>query len=409
MTTETTTDNSTIEALEKAMADLSTYLNGNTEDETTNLKANWIFLQIYATYGLRLPNTAALLESALNLTANEAAAYSWFNAMYSSYNTLNASSTYFFSDVFEKMTSLGSGLQSYASDVAGEDSTFTLVSSLVKPTDGSAADLSSALDILSDLKTTALTNANLAGDIKTNLAVYKTKLVGAQSAMATVKDDIDADDRTSQATITKLTGGSDIMGSIDQLNVLLKADEKEYKHDVVVASTSVTYAWVAPPVGLIAAATVAGIYGKKAVDMKDTIDRLEAQISAAEQTLKVAVSTQNTVKLADQSLDSAIEYTDLAIAKTTLVQNSWKGVASGLEYISTKVASSISMEDGEEKLAAINAVVYFMKKAQEEWTSIQPTINEMVTDSYITVTPTSQTLTEFANQVVAEANKLETA
>jgi hypothetical protein len=406
-TTTTTTDNSTIEALDKAMNDLSTYLNGTSGDPTSNLKGNWIFLQIYATYGLRLPNTSALLGSALNLTSSEAAAYPWFSAMYSSYNTVNLSSTYFFSDVFDKMTSLGSGLQSYASDVAGQDSTFTLVSSLIKPTDGSAPDLVSALDILSDLKTSAASNATLAGDIKANLATYKTKLVNAQSGMATVKDSVDSDDRTSQEAITKLNGGPEVIGSLDQLNKMLKDEEAEYKHDVIVASTTVTYAWVAPPFGLIAAASVAGVYGKKAVDMKDTIDKLEAQIKTAGQSLKVAVATQNTVKLAEGSLDSVIKYTDLAIAKTTLVQNSWQGVAAGLTDISGKVSASIKMEDGAEKLAAINAVVYFMKKAQQKWTEIQPTINDMVTDPYITVSPTPQTLSEFANEVVAEAEKIE--
>lgn len=404
--TATTTDNSTIETLDKAMNDLSIYLNGTSGDPTSNLKGNWIFLQIYATYGLRLPNTTALLSSALNLTSSESAAYPWFNAMYSSYNMLNLSSTYFFSDVFDKMTSLGSGLQSYASDVAGQDSTFTLVSSLIKPTDGSAPDLVSALDILSGLKTSAASNATLAGNIKANLATYKTKLVSAQSGMATVKDSVDSDDRTSQATITKLNGGPEVIGSLDQLNKILKDDEAEYKHDVIVASTTVTYAWVAPPLGLIAAASVAGVYGKKAVDMKDTIDNLEAQIKVAGQSLKVAVATQNTVKLAEGSIDSVIKYTDLAIAKTTLVQNSWQGVTAGLTDISAKVSESIKMEDGAEKIAAINAVVYFMKKAQQKWTEIQPTINDMVTDPYITVSPTPQTLSEFANEVVAEAEKI---
>jgi hypothetical protein len=48
-----------------------------------------------------------------------------------------------------------------------------------------------------------------------------------------------------------------------------------------------------------------------------------------------------------------------------------------------------------------------MKKAQQKWTEIQPTINDMVTDPYITVSPTPQTLSEFANEVVAEAEKIE--
>lgn len=398
-----------VKSLETALNDLQTYLNGD-NDPLNTLKGNWIFLQVYATYGLRLPNTAASLQSVLNLTASEAAAYSWFDAMYGAYNTLNEDSTYFFNEVFDKMTTLGSGLKSYASNVAGQDSVFTLISSLVKPTDGSQADPASALDILKDLTETSQQNATLAAQIKTNLGTYKSKLVSAQSTLGSVKTDVDNDDKTSQATINKLSGGPEVTGSLKQLENLLDADKAEYKHDVVVASTTVTYAWVAPPVGLAAAATVAGIYGKKAVDMLDTIDKLEGQIANAEKELQTAVATQNTVKLAEGGLDNVIKYTDLAIDKATSIQNSWNGMVTGLTNISNKISSSIENEpDGEKKLAATIAVVYFMKKAQESWTSIKPTIDVMVDNPYITVSPADKDLKTFAEEVVKEANELEHA
>ncbi len=396
-----------LQQLDTALTNLENYLNGP-NDDTPTLRQNWVYLQIFATYGLRLPNTAGALQTVLNLTPSAAAGYSWFDAMYGAYDTLDKASKYFFSDVFEKMTSLGEGLKSYATDVAGQDSTFTLISSLVKPTDGSDPDPASALDILSDLKTTAANNAALAGDIKSNLATYKAKLVNAQGDMTNVKTDVDNDDRTSQATINQLEGGKEVMGSLAQLQDMLNTDKAEYKHDVIVASTTATYAWVGP-LGLIAAAVVAGIYGKKAVEMKDTIDKLEGQIKAAEHKLQVAISTQNTVTLAQNSLNSVLKHTDIAIEKTTQVENSWNSMVAGLKYISHKVSSSIKMEDRAEKLAATNAIVYFMKKAQEKWTAIQPTIDQMVTDPYITVSPDPVNMTDFANQITAEAEKLEKA
>ena len=398
-------DQPSLEKLNNALDALNDYLNGSNDDIPT-LRGNWVYLQIYATCCLRLPNTAGALQATLDLTPSQAAGFSWFNAMYEAYDILDKAGKFFFSDVFDKMTSLGNGLKSYATDVAGQDSTFTLISSLVKPTDGSKADPEAALDILSDLKTTAANNATLAGQIKTNLATYKTKLVNAQSSMTSVKTDVDNDDKTSEATIKKLSGDENVMGSIAQLRAMLDTDKAEYKHDVIVASTSVTYAWVFP-FGTIAAATVAGIYGKRAVDMKDTIDKLEAQISSAEHELQVAVATQNTVTLAEDSLNSTINHTNIAIDKVTQVQNSWSDMATGLSYISDKVSYSIRTEDGKEKLAATDAVVYFMKKAQERWTEIQPTIDQMVTNPYITVSPDPVNMAEFAKEVVAEAEKLE--
>lgn len=401
-------DNQTSEQqLDEALTNLQNYLNG-ANDDTPTLRGNWIYLQIFATYGLRLPNTADALQTVLNLTPSAAAGYSWFGAMYEAYDKLNQASTYFFSDVFDKMTSLGSGLKSYAEDVAGQDSVFTLISSLVKPTDDSDPDPQSALDMLSDLKKTAAKNAALAGDIKSNLGTYKAKLVDAQGKMTTVKKAVDGDDRTSQATINKLEGGKDIAGSLAQIQDMINTDKDEYKHDVIVASTTPTYAWVGL-LGLAAAAIVAGIYGKKATDMLDTINKLEGQFKAAQQQLKVAISTQNTTKLAEHSLESVIKHTTIAIEKTTQVENSWNSMAAGLTYISDKVSSSMKMQDGKEKLAAKIAIVYFMKTAQEKWTAIQPIIDQMVTDPNITVSSDPVNMTDFANQVVTEAKKLEKA
>ena len=392
-----------VKSLDSSLTSMEASLNGP-NPKTPTLRENWIYLQIYATYGLRLPNTAGALQTILNLTANEAAGYAWFNGMYQAYNVLNESSKYFLNDIFNKMTSLGTGLKSYATDVAGEDSTFTLISSMVKPTDGSDPDLDSALDILSDLKSTAKTNADLAAAIKVNLATYKGKIVDAQGKMNAVKKQIDSDDRTSQATIDKLDGGKDVMGSIKQMKDMLDTDKAEYKHDVIVASTTVTYAWVFPA-GTIAAAVVAGVFGKRAVDMADTIDKLEGQISDAEAKEKIAISTQNTVTLAQDSLDSALKHTDVAIEKTTAIENSWNDMSAGLDYISKKISSSIKGKTGTERLAGVNSVVYFMKKAQEKWTTIQPTINQMVTDPYITVSPDPIDMSTFASNLRTEAKK----
>lgn len=396
-----------VQQLNEALNKLENYLNGKNDDIPT-LRGNWIYLQLFATYGLRLPNTASALEATLNLNASQAAAYSWFGAMYQAYDKLNNASSYFFSDVFDEMTSLGEGLKSYATDVAGQDSTFTLISSLVKPTDGSKPDPQSALDILSDLKSTADNNATQAEKIKSNLTTYKSKLSEAEGEIKKVECSVEQDDKASQDTINKLEGGKDITGSIAQIQDWLDTDKKEYKHDVVVASTTVTYAWVGL-FGLIAASIVAGIYGKRATNILNTINELEGKIKTAKYELKVALATQNTIKLAERSINSVLRHTDIAIEKTNQIQNSWSSMSEGLKYIAGKVSHSIEMEDGDEKLAAINAVVHFMKMAQRKWTTIQPTIDEMVTDPYVTVAPDSIDMSQFANQIEAEVEKLEKA
>jgi hypothetical protein len=407
MAEQTTTAQDELQVLDDTLTAFESFLKGD-GSTTPSLRENWIYLQIFATYGLWLPHTNADLQATLNLTAPQAATYSWFNAMAESYGQIFDGSTYFFSDIFNKMLDLGNGLKNYASDVAGQDSEFTLISSLVQP--GADQDLPTALSLLEDLKTSAASNKALADTIKDNLTTYRVKLVAAQGSAGKVKQQVDADDRTSQATIDKLAAGKDAMGSLAQLQDLLNTDQEEYKHDVIVASTSVTYAWVLipPPFpgGLIAAAIVAGIYGKRATDMLDTISKLTDQIKQAQAELTTALAVHGTTRLAESSLTSVIKHLDVAIEKVTTVQNAWLGVQAGLDDISAKINNTLTPTDtNEDKLKAWQAVQYYLKKAQDDWTTIQPTINELMANPIITVEPNATSIDDFVKQVEAEMNK----
>jgi len=384
--------------LDKIFNNLTNYLKG--ESEKSTLRENWVWLQMYATHLLRLPNTSTSLQSSLKIKSSiEITGYKWFTPMLRANQDLDTVSKFFFSDVFDKMTSLGNGLQNYSTEVTGEDSVFTLISSLVKPTDGSVPDPNSALDILSDLKTTAQQNASLAGDIKSNLTTFKAKLEKVNPNLVFIKKQVEKDDRTSMTTINKLNGGVKINGSIKHLIEEIRKDHEEYISDLEKAGGAavggVVFVCIIGPVGFVAAEGFAVYYAIKAKNMSDKIESLEKELDEANEKIELAVTVQNVVKTAEDSLKDLIPMTEMAISKTTYIQNSWTGIVSSLDFISAKVSSSIKMKDGEEKLAAINAIVYYMKKAQQKWTVIQPLIDEMVKDPYITVDPKSQTISEF--------------
>jgi hypothetical protein len=404
MAEQTLTAPDELQTLDDTLSNFEAFLKGD-GSTTPSLRENWIYLQIFATYGLWLPHTNADLQATLNLTAADAATYAWFDAMVGSYGQIFDASTYFFSDVFNKMLDLGNGLKNYASDVAGQDSEFTLIASLVKPPEGQEPDPATALDLLEDLKTSAAGNATLAGTIKDNMTSYKTKLVTAQGSVKDVKTTIDADERTSQDTIDKLSAGKDAAGSIAQLQDMLSADQAEYQQDVVVASTSVTYAWVFP-IGLIAAAVVAGVYGKRATDMLNTISQLTDQINKGLAELHTALTVQATSRLADNSLNSVIQHLDVAIDKVTTVQNAWLDVQAGLDAISKKISDSLKpTSTNEEQLAASGVVAVYMNQAQQKWTSIQPTIDDLMDNPIITVEPDATSIDDFVKKVQAEMAK----
>lgn len=67
--------------------------------------------------------------------------------------------------------------------------------------------------------------------------------------------------------------------------IILDAAMEEYNKDVIIAATTPTYAWVFP-VGLIAAAVVAGIYGDKAVKALDEAKAASKKIDELNKELK---------------------------------------------------------------------------------------------------------------------------
>lgn len=396
-----------LEKLDTTMETFESFLKGD-GSTTPSLRDNWIYLQIFATYGLWLPSTNADMLTTLNLTAAQAATYTWFNSMVQAYRNIYESSNYFFKEIFNKMLDLGNGLKNYASNVAGQESEFTLISKLVQT--GSDQDLPMALALLKDLKASAASNATLAGTIKDNMTTYRVQLVTAHGSMRTVKTQVDLDERTSQATIDTLAGDKDHSGSVAQLQAQYEKDRKEYNHDVVVASTAVTYAWVLipPPFpgGLIAAAVVAGVFGKRATDMLDTMSKLAATIRNANTELQTAVAVHRTDDLAEGSLTSLLTHLNTAIDKVTLVQNAWLGVQGGLDLISDAINNTL-MPDGTDgdKLKASQLIILKMKQAQVSWTNIQPTINELMDNPVINVESEAVNVDEFVKKVQDEEKK----
>jgi hypothetical protein len=133
MTNET--QQQALNQLNSAMDGFETYLNGQ-GDSPTSLRANWIYLQIFSVYDLRLPNTSAALETTLQIDSSQAASFSWFNAMIDAYNGLNRACAYFFNPLFNNMTTLGTDLANFAQNYNGPASVFGAILSMIKTIEG---------------------------------------------------------------------------------------------------------------------------------------------------------------------------------------------------------------------------------------------------------------------------------
>ncbi|MEM9163685.1 MAG: hypothetical protein AAGC54_11540, partial [Cyanobacteria bacterium P01_F01_bin.4] len=340
---------------------------------------SWRFLQIYSTWGLRLPYTEATLKMQLGIA--DPLKYSFFGGMKEGYGKIHEASSEFITQIFPQVIDIGTSLLDFASDASEEDGElFNVVIELIDN-----KDFEGALELIGDLQATVQENLTKAGEVRELLGSYKSKLEDANSTVKAAQKLVDENEDTSQATIDKIQGGADVSGSIKNLEKLLSENEDAYDHAVVVASTTVTYAWVWPPVGLITAATVAGVYGSKAVDLLEEVERLEDQIKKTNAKLATAIETNKVQNSALQSLSKATSYTDLAISHTTVVQNSWQGIYSNLETVGKKVSAMTRERDEQVVLKGKASVKAYAKIAGKSWAKLVPPLKELTRDPYIVV------------------------
>jgi hypothetical protein len=379
----------------------TTYTASTGTSDNQNLWYSWQFLQIYSTWGLRLPHTEATLKMKLGIA--EPGKYQFFRGMVEGYDEIHQTSSDFTTNIFPKVIEVGTSLLDFALDAAPNDG--ELFNLLIKLLDSDKSeDLKGAMELLSDLLDTTNKNTKKAKEVITSLNGYKAKLVSAQENVTEVKKLVDQDSNVSQSTIDQLAGGKEVTGSIKDLEQLMTAKKAEYDHYVVVAATTPTYAWSF--IGFIAAAVVAGVYGDKAVKSLKRVQELEDEIKKTNAKLHTGLETQKVLNSANQSVSQAQRYTDLAIVHTTTVQNAWTNITSNLSYIADKVSSMTTEKDDQIILQNKNLVKNYATHSGKKWALLVPSLKELTRDPYIVVESEEKSLGEIANDVEKEMKKL---
>jgi len=128
---------------------------------------------------------------------------------------------------------------------------------------------------------------------------------------------------------------------IEAVQKVLEAINDEYDHDVIVAGTSATYVWVFP-VGTIAAAVVAGVYGDKAVKALARARAAEKKIKKLNE--KLAQNARLMIYLNNASLGIVSINNSLSDALPAIqkIQGVWAAMSSDLGQIVEIIDRDIS-------------------------------------------------------------------
>lgn len=368
-------------------------------EKNSEFKLAWNYLQRFAAWGVKLPVKDPDFERILQTT--DYARFDFFPFLKDGCIKVQSASETFMTTYLPNILSVGNSLHVFAQNAAeGQGDMFQDVIDLVTGSNPSFVD---AKDIVDDMIRDAKDAHKKSKDVLTDLGAFKAELTKAKGNFKDAKDKIDANTEVNQAKIDSLTDPS-LKTSLAHLEAERLKTQAEYDHDKTVAWTTLTYAWVGfpfLPVGLIAAGTVAAIYGPKAAAEAEELEALETKLKAAGQELRTAFGTQTALRLGEDANDKLHAYTDKAVDKVTAVQNGWNSIITNLEGLSGQIDRAVHVTDEGEKLKSATLVKIKMTHAREWWTKLYPLIKEASTDPYINVDSEPKSITDFKKDIEA--------
>lgn len=166
--------------------------------------------------------------------------------------------------------------------------------------------------------------------------------------------------------------------------VALKAANAAYDHDMVVAATTPTYGWIWP-IGTVAAAIVAGIYGKKATDDLARARKAQKKINSLSAEIQRDVNLMTAITFAEQGMGVILQALTRALPVIQKVQGAWAAISSDLTNVSTIIKNDIQQ--------ALPILMNLgVQEAIAQWQQLSDEANGYRVNAYITVQPTTSTV-----------------
>jgi hypothetical protein len=295
-------------------------------------KPEWIAIQTYVTEGMSLPTTDAEFRKSLGAGAPKD--LSDFVQLITAYQGIYGHCKTWQDDTFPKTVEL-------ASDIAPVYYPPILAEARKLITNPDDPDAKAALKaILDQLQKEAQQRATKATDVAKEVKTFadntqsdKDTLVGIDGKGGLVKYYDDKYGKTSK-DVEQLN--KDIVAQRE----ILKAANDEYDHDVIVATTTPTYGWWFP-VGTIAAAVVAGIYGDKAVKALERARAAQRKIDELTDKLAADANLMNAIYLASFGMNNITRSLSAALPVIQKIQGVWGAIASDLGAIVTLIDTNI--------------------------------------------------------------------
>jgi Bacillus haemolytic enterotoxin (HBL) len=338
---------------------------------------DWLTIQLYVLQGMALPTTDTQFRAVMNMTPDRN--IDDFAKLITLYGAISAHTTTWQTNTYPATVALANDIVHYATQVPAYygalNDQFAGLSKT--PPDPNAVQAFTA--IITRLSTEIDAFVTRATDVSaavTDFVDQTTSDLGGPTGVSTYYTYYDTEYGNESTQVTSLK---------EQLaaeTLILDSANAEYKQDVIIASTTVTYAWV-PFYGLIAAAVVAGVYGDRAVKALQRATAAQNQINTLNATIAedANIITQlTTVKTNLTSLGTAG-----AAALTTLqvIQGGWNAIKSDLVNAQSIVESSLASDPSMPILISAD-----VQTAISQWQKLSAEADAYRLYAYVTVTGT---------------------
>ncbi|MCC6372585.1 MAG: alpha-xenorhabdolysin family binary toxin subunit A [Bacteroidia bacterium] len=335
----------------------------------------WQSLQTFFANVALLPSTTAAL--ATQMGSGAPSNMSDFQQLITLYVSMQGQGTNFTQTLFPNVVSVAGDIANYGNSIGTYYGGLqTLINQLQSASPAQQPTIqANIIALVKQLADTAQNFGTNATNVKNNLITLSTNLTNDSGQLIGTNGLYNYYNNKYGATSTTV---QNLLSEISSDNSALSSAREEYKHDVIVAATSPTYCWVAWPVGMIAAAIVAGIYGKKATDelkvinsLQDTIATLTAQEQADTNLMTALQTAYNGCLTLNNQITGALKIVEE-------MAGGWSTISSDLNNI-----VYVLNNDFNSGLAFLEQINY--NALIQDWTTLATLATTFQTKAFITV------------------------
>jgi hypothetical protein len=336
--------------------------------------SDWLAIQVYVNNALALPTTAAALQTSLGPGAPTAD----FSALVTAYANINSHVTTWQNTTFPASVSLASDIYNYAQQAPTYyNPILPLAQQLTTdPNNQQAKDQLAA--ILGVLSKSAQDNHDKAAAVAAQIQTFANQTQADKVVLSGVDGKGGLQAQYNAEFGSTSTEVKTLTDELTAQQAILAAANAEYNHDVIVAATTPTYAWVWP-FGTIAAGVVAGVYGDKAVKALEKVRAAQQQINTLSDQLAADAKLLIAINTIEAGIGNILQPLNAALPIIQKIQGVWGAITDDLNSIIALISTNIEQ---------VPPIIMNMgvQSAITAWTAVGAEANAYRVNAYITVT-----------------------